>query len=116
MTTHSPECYKWHHECAVAEVERLRAALAQQAEPAAWMLTDAQNTRLRFLEWQKETRPYSGEWIKTPLYTSPPQRKPLTEEEIRALYDQHAAYQEEGPEASGWWAYTRAIEKAHGIE
>lgn len=33
MTTHSPECYKWHHDCAVAEVERLRAALAQQAEP-----------------------------------------------------------------------------------
>lgn len=72
MTTHSTECYKWHHDCAVAEVERLRAALAQ--------------------------------------------RKPLTDEEIRALYDQHAAYQEEGPEASGWWAYTRAIEKAHGIE
>ena len=23
-TTHSADCYKWHHECAVAEVERLR--------------------------------------------------------------------------------------------
>lgn len=29
QSTHSTECYKWHHECAVAEVERLRAALAE---------------------------------------------------------------------------------------
>ena len=29
MTTHSPECYRWHHDCAVAEVERLRAAIAK---------------------------------------------------------------------------------------
>ena len=28
QTTHSADCYKWHHECAVAEVQRLRAALA----------------------------------------------------------------------------------------
>ena len=33
QSTHSTECYQWHHECAVAEVERLRAVLAQQAEP-----------------------------------------------------------------------------------
>lgn len=25
--THSFECYQWHHECAIAEVERLRTAL-----------------------------------------------------------------------------------------
>ena len=24
QTTHSADCYKWHHDCAVAEVERLR--------------------------------------------------------------------------------------------
>ena len=29
QSTHSAECYKWHHECAKAEVERLRAALAE---------------------------------------------------------------------------------------
>ena len=23
-TTHSADCYQWHHECAIAEVERLR--------------------------------------------------------------------------------------------
>ena len=47
--------------------------------------------------------------------TAPPQRKPLTEVDLRALYDRHAAHQEEGPEASGWWAFARAIERAHGI-
>ena len=29
QSTHSTECYRWHHECAVAEVERLRAAIAK---------------------------------------------------------------------------------------
>ena len=29
QSTHSTECYKWHHDCAVAEVERLRAAIAK---------------------------------------------------------------------------------------
>lgn len=29
--THSDECYQWHHACAIAEILRLRAALAEQA-------------------------------------------------------------------------------------
>lgn len=39
-----------------------------------------------------------------PLYAHPPQRKPLTEEEIYKLF--------------GWYAvpFIRAVEKAHGIE
>ena len=49
------------------------------------------------------------------LYTAPPQRKPLKMVDLRALYDRHAAYQEEGPEASGWWDFARAVERAHGI-
>lgn len=35
MSTHSTECYKWHHECAIAEIERMRAK-----EPVAWMHTN----------------------------------------------------------------------------
>ena len=91
------------------------AALAEPVqEPVAWMLTDAQNTRLRFLEWQKETRPYSGEWIKTPLYTSPPQCKPLTEEEIKAC-EQQAMVNGALPHEQRVF-FARAIEQAHGIE
>ena len=29
QSTHSADCYKLHHDCAVAEVERLRAAIAK---------------------------------------------------------------------------------------
>ena len=38
LKTHSADCYKWHHECAVAEVERLRAFAAhpEQAEKVAY--------------------------------------------------------------------------------
>lgn len=27
QTTHSDECYQWHHACAIAEILRLRAAI-----------------------------------------------------------------------------------------
>lgn len=30
QSTHSPECFEWHHACAVAEVKRLRAAIAKR--------------------------------------------------------------------------------------
>ena len=37
QTTHSADCYKWHHKCAIARIEELRealkAALAEQAQP-----------------------------------------------------------------------------------
>ena len=78
-------------------------------EPVAW-LTPGQDLHLnngegfRFSDW-------------TPLYTAPPQRpaEPLSEVDLRALYDRHAACQEEGPEISGWWDFARAVERAHGI-
>jgi hypothetical protein len=47
---------------------------------------------------------------------APPQRQPLSAIDLRALYDRHAACQEEGPEISGWWDFARAIERAHGIK
>ena len=33
--THSPDCYRWHHACAVARIER-----AEKMEPVAWMHPD----------------------------------------------------------------------------
>ena len=32
QSTHSADCYKWHHACAVARIER-----AEKVEPVAWM-------------------------------------------------------------------------------
>ena len=45
-----------------------------------------------------------------------PQRKPLTDEDLRKLADKHLFYQPEGYEVSGVFALARAIEAAHGIK
>ena len=52
-----------------------------------------------------------GFYKHTPLYTAPPKRKPLTENQIRRIDDDTPFH--EGPE---WLVrFTRAIERAHGI-
>jgi hypothetical protein len=96
-----------------------KAALAQQAEPVqepvAWIHADPDKPRVRFLEWSEDAR--QRRWVKTPLYLAPPQRKPLTDEEIVRIF--------ETPELAGTHfqtptikaiAVARAIERAHGIK
>ena len=95
-------------------IEALRAALAQpEQEPVAWNWVldgkdygpvyygkppDADITK------QAEQR---GRTVRL-LYTAPPQRKPLTNEEIQDLA--------KSMDESVKWPLCRAIEKAHGIE
>jgi ABC-type branched-subunit amino acid transport system substrate-binding protein len=56
-----------------------------------------------------------------PLYTAPPQRKPLTEEEIKPLVQRAMKYYGYAPEkygltaSAGFVVLARAIERAHGI-
>jgi hypothetical protein len=45
-----------------------------------------------------------------PLYTTPPQRKPLTDEQINAFF------QGMKPNNGFWLSFARAIEAAHGIK
>ena len=52
----------------------------------------------------------------TKVYITPPQRKPLTLEDLERLHFKHAKYQEESMGISGWVEYARAIEAAHGIK
>jgi hypothetical protein len=82
----------------------------------AWIHTDPDKPRVRFLEWREDEPGYRGRWVKTPLYLAPPQRKPLTDEEIVRIF--------ETPELAGTHfqtptikaiAVARAIERAHGI-
>ena len=42
-------------------------------EPVAWIHTDPDKRRVKFLEWRENEPGYRGDWIKTPLYTAPPQ-------------------------------------------
>ena len=59
----------------ISIIEKLIDALAQQAqEPVAWINPDEQNARKAF-HWVK------AEEFTSPVYTTPPQRKPLTDEE-----------------------------------
>ena len=80
-------------------------------EPVWWMLKTGHGTEfkekltdeLRALTWK-------GKPMWTPLYTAPPQRKPLTDEEIqkmRHLIDWTAEWT--------YITFARAVEAAHGI-
>ena len=40
-------------------------------EPVAWIHTDPDKPRVKFLEWGEDEPGYRGRWIKTPLYTRP---------------------------------------------
>ena len=52
-----------------------------------------------------------------PLYTTPPQRKPLTDEEIEKCYETTGHYQTLRPQDRfAVFALARAIEAAHGIK
>ena len=85
-------------------IDSLRAALAQQdepvQEPVAWLYEAGAD---RTLHWYKP--PLCG----TPLYTAPPQRKPLTQEEIDRICVSL------GFAAISPAEIVRAVERAHGI-
>ena len=103
----------WDSPVSLPAITALRAELAQQAEPVepvAWIYQNMY-TEQECLVWKKGTG--GRNW--RPLYTALPQRKPLTQEQLYALYDEHATHQEEGPAMSGWFDFARAIERAHGI-
>lgn len=82
-----------------AAVVALRAAL--EPVPVAWM--DREGDLYKMPEIEGWAPPH------TLLYTAPPQRKPLTNEELDAL-----AIDEDGLPNSHF-EFARAIERAHGI-
>lgn len=88
-------------------IETLRAALAQpEQEPVAWW--DGKESVV-FVHDEICTPNWTDYWTQ-PLYTAPPQRKPLTDDRIAeicmdcSLVTPSDIY------------FARAIEKAHGIE
>jgi hypothetical protein len=81
----------------------LEAALAEPVqEPAAWQWLDTGTFRKKLPKTAER-----GAW--NPLYAAPPQRKPLTDEEINAVCAPLGFAQLSPVEV------TRAIEQAHGI-
>ena len=87
---------------------------AEPVEPVAWIQPDhLQKARRAPFLCRVEPTKRMVDFVA--LFTAPPQRKPLSAIDLRALYDRHAACQEEGPETSGWWDFARAIERTYGI-
>jgi hypothetical protein len=91
---------------------RLAIEQAEKQEPVAWMVytQDGQSAYVTDIpNIQKNQRAL-------PLYTTPPQRQPLTDEEIREIAKGYAlglAFPYDGPTTPEMFA--RAIERKHGI-
>lgn len=90
-----------------AVIMSIKEALAQpEQEPVAWMSKEAD---IVYTSIQVDGC-FQHDHI--PLYTTPPQRKPLTDEEMKKIwYDMKSIM--------GWYSFqeiARAIEAAHGIK
>ena len=99
----------WEKEClntSYAAIKALEEALAkqEQGEPFCWY--DMEHGEIRDVEWNRLKPTYEGVW--RPLYTTPQQRKPLTDDEIYEMYNEPRSDAE-------MIAFARAIEAAHGI-
>ena len=99
-------------------IAALKFALAQpEQEPVAWMFTENEKYGNAVVLKKHKPKTYdSNWWSMTPLYTAPPQRKPLTDEEIDRITDAQWASNNHKPVYAAHRAYARAIEAAHGIK
>ena len=97
-------------------ITAIKEALAQpEQEPVAWAMLHDNGHFIDAIHPDEHAR-VEGKYIH-PLYTTPPQRKPLSDEEIYSLADSLEIWNEDDEE----WildpnTFARAIEAAHGIK
>jgi len=89
-------------------------ALAQpEQEPAEWMNDVYEESRKNYkLETSRVAFQAGAIFARRLIYTTPPQRKPLTDEEIAKTWDELIKY---APGDIRLKEFARAIEAAHGI-
>ena len=85
-------------------ITAIKEALAQTQEPVA-CVQDLDEVKRKHLVYEK-----GMDW-KDPLYTTPPQRKPLTDEQIVEIYTNW-----ESKKGTSWADLMRAVEAAHDIK
>jgi hypothetical protein len=98
-----------------AVLQNLRTELAQpEQEPVAWMYTRLKDgSSIKLVEKRAEMP--EGGWSlykEEPLYTTPPQRKPLTEEMRKQMLEVSDNYERRGAFVNGWLS----AEAAHNIK
>ena len=98
LRTHWEGCEEVHPECKQPE-----------QEPVAWSHNYIEGNVIKHRPADLDRHP--ERW--TALYTAPPQRKPLTDEEALELWNKHEKHWRFENNAL---AFTRAIEAAHGIK
>ena len=102
---HSCSYYCDRPGCIKAQRDELRERLAQpEQEPVAWLWE---------LTGEETTDPDRADGMWLPLYTTPPQRKPLTDEEISDLW---CKVSNTDFVTADTHVFARAIEAAHGIK
>ena len=84
----------------------------EPVEPVAWMVYTEGGTSAYVTDNPNDL---VGAYRALALYTSPPQRKPLSEDEKRALADKFLSCQPQSYEVSGVFDLISAVERAHGI-
>ncbi len=90
-------------------ITAIKEALAQpEQEPVGWYDSISGGMDFTFYKPHRKPSSPSAEWI--PVYSRPPQRKPLSEEEIGAILEGVNAY------GTRLYTFARAIEAAHGIK
>ena len=98
------DAYSWEQVDAARVA--LRKALEQpEQEPVAWMVYTLDGKSVCVTDNPTD---FGSKHKALPLYTAPPQRKPLTEEEIYEMYNEPRSDAE-------MVAFARAVERAHGI-
>lgn len=90
-----------------AELDTLRTALAEADEPVAWYYEREGESAISFAPARDPDKPWR------PLYTHPPRREPLTEEQIRECW--RIACDEIGGAGMGPLNLARLVEAKHRI-
>jgi hypothetical protein len=97
-------------------ITAIKEALAQpEQEPVAWRVSPRYEDSDGYFDFTDlkdtaDTLQKRG-WTITPLYTTPPQRKPLTDEDVERIVREARV----GEHGIGY-TIARAIEAAHGIK
>ena len=105
ITTKSGRIYPHHVAKNSAATLRLAIEQAERQEPVAWVCEGSSSDEKHAIDYQQED--VDAIPIGTMLYTAPPQRQPLTDEEIKAVI--------RAGEYDSMEEFARAIERKHGI-